>query len=80
MRERKLGIKLGEETKQKMKENNHNAKKIIILETGQIFNSGKECAEALGCHRSNPNFVCNGRIKTCKGYHLMWLEDYNKCS
>ena len=77
----KKGIKLSEQTKMKMKSNNHNSKKVICLETKKIYNSGKECAEDIGCHRSNPNFVCNGRMKTCKGYHLMWLEDYeNKCS
>ena len=66
------------ESRIKMKLNNANSKKIIVLETKQVFNSGKECAEALGCHRSNPNNVCNGKVKTCKGYHLMWLNDYNK--
>ena len=78
MSEKLKGRKINIETKQKMKENNSNSKKLIILETKEIFNSGKECAEKLGCHRSNPNFVCNGRIKTCKGYHMMWLEDYKK--
>lgn len=78
MSEKSKGRKLNEDTKRKMKENNSNSKKIIILETGEIFNSGKECAESLHCHRSNPNFVCNGRQKTCKGYHMMWLEDYKK--
>ena len=75
--QKKLGKKLSENARKNMKENNYNAKKIIVLETKQIFNSGKECAEILGCHRSNPNFACNGKIKTCKGYHLMWLDDYN---
>lgn len=78
MSEKLKGRKINIETKQKMKENNSNSKKLIILETKEIFNSGKECAEKLGCHRSNPNFVCNGRMKTCKGYHMMWLEDYKK--
>ena len=78
MSEKLKGRKINIETKQKMKEHNSNSKKLIILETKEIFNSGKECAEKLGCHRSNPNFVCNGRIKTCKGYHMMWLEDYKK--
>lgn len=78
IRQKKLGFKHNKKSKEKMKINNKNAKKIIVLETKQIFNSGKECAEALGVHRSNPNFVCNGRTKTCKGYHLMWLDDYTK--
>lgn len=78
MSQKKKGIKFSEETKQNMKKNNANAKKIIILETGQIFNSGKECAEYLGCNRCTPNFACNGIQKTCKGYHLMWLNDYNQ--
>ena len=73
-----IGIKHSEQAKKKMKENNVNAKKIIILETGQIFNSGKECAEYLNCHRSMPNVVCNGKRNTCKGYHLMWLNEYNQ--
>lgn len=63
---------------EKLKKNNANSKKIIIIETGQVFNSGKECSEFLKCHRSNPNFACNGKTKTCKGYHLMWLDEYNQ--
>ena len=77
MSEKKKGIKLSNKTRERMKTNNHNAKKIIILETKQIFNSGKECAEFLGCHRCSPNFACNGIQKTCKGFHLMWLDEYN---
>ena len=78
MSQKRKGIKISEEVRQNMKMNNANARKIIILETGEIFNSGKECAEHLKCHRSNPNFACNGRAKTCKGYHLMWLDEYNQ--
>lgn len=76
MSEKRIGVKPSENTRIKMKENNANAKKIIIIETGQIFNSGKECAEYLGCHRCSPNFACNGVQKTCKGYHMMWLDEY----
>lgn len=78
IKQKKIGYKYNENARKNMKKNNHNAKKIIILETGQVFNSGKECAEFLKCHRSNPNFACNGRTKTCKGYHLMWLDEYNQ--
>lgn len=72
------GIKFSEKAKINMKKSNANAKKIICIEKKEIYNSGKECAEKLGCHRSNPNNTCNGKQKTCKGYHLMWLEDYLK--
>lgn len=78
MSEKKKGIKFSEQTKKNMKASNYNAKKVIIIETGQIFKSGKECAEYLGCHRCSPNFACNGIQKTCKGYHLMWLDEYKK--
>lgn len=76
--EAKKGGKPSFEARKNMKEHNANAKKIIILETKQIFNSGKECAEFLGCHRCSPNFACNGIQKTCKGFHLMWLDEYNQ--
>lgn len=74
----KKGKKLSEKAKINMKKSNANAKKIIIIETKEIYNSGKELAEMLGCHRSLPNRVCNGRTKTCRGLHMMWLSDYNK--
>ena len=78
MSDKKKGMKYSIEARKNMKKHNANAKKIIILETKQIFNSGKECAEFLNCHRCSPNFACNGVQKTCKGYHLMWLDEYNQ--
>lgn len=69
---------VSEKTKEKMKISNANAKKIIILETKEVYDSGQQLAKKLGCHRSRPASVCNGRTKTCRGYHLMWLEDYKE--
>lgn len=45
---------------------------IMIVETGQIFNSIAECAKFLGCTHSNiVNYFKQG-LQTCKGYHLKY--------
>lgn len=62
----------------KFKMNNHNSKKVICLETKEIFQSGKQCAESIGCHRSNVGNCCNNKQATIKGNHYMWLDEYIK--
>lgn len=47
---------------------------ILVVETGEIFNTRKECAEALGVSRSMISNCFNGIAKTCKGLHLELID------
>lgn len=44
-------------------------KKIRCVETGQIFKSQKEAAEAMGCCHQNISNCLRGKAKTACGYH-----------
>lgn len=44
--------------------------KIRIVETGEVFNSIRECGRALGCNQSDICKCLNGGQKTCAGYHF----------
>lgn len=43
--------------------------KIRCIETGQIFNSQTEAAEAMGCCHQNISNCLRGKAKTACGYH-----------
>ena len=48
-------------------------RKIMIVETGAVYDSESECTKAIGGHVSN---VCNclaGRRHTCRGYHFEYI-------
>ena len=52
-----------------------NCKKVKCIETGQIFNSGKEAAEVMGLDASHISKVCRGKAKSHKGYHFEFVEE-----
>ena len=52
--------------------------KIIILETEQIFDKIIDCAKKLNVSKSTIHRVLCGQYKTCKGYHICYLDNYNK--
>ena len=74
----KKGHKVSEETKQKISEkmkgsNNPRAKKVLCIETGQIFNTAKEAGVWVNRDYSSICKVCNGHLKTCGGYHWQYI-------
>lgn len=44
--------------------------RIRIVETGEIFETGTDCANYLGVSKSAISSCLSGRFSTCKGYHL----------
>lgn len=44
--------------------------RILIVETGEIFETAKDCANYLGLSPSAISLCLSGQNKTCKGYHL----------
>jgi len=71
------GQKLSEETKRKigeaLKGKNLNrkdlSKKVLCVETGEIFESMHEAERKTGVHLGNISLACNGKLKTAGGYH-----------
>lgn len=54
-----------------LRDSPHNrCKRVRIVETGEVFNSVRECARFLGCEHSTISQCLNGYLKTCKGYHF----------
>lgn len=50
-------------------------KAVRVVETGEIYNSRKECAEALGVPRSSITQCIYGNYKTCgNGYHIELID------
>ena len=63
-----------EEWKQSIKRaGNPNAKKVICLETGEIFSCIKEAHEKYG---GDIGGCCRGVKKTAGGYHWMYYDEY----
>lgn len=59
---------------------NVNKTPIICLDTGEIFDSGKEASDKLGLCCSSIIKASNGRQDTCGGLHFAKLSDYeNGC-
>lgn len=52
---------------------NPNSKKVVCLETENVFTTVKEAKE--WCHGDVAQ-CCNGRSKTAGGYHWMWYKDW----
>ncbi len=50
-------------------------KKIICVETGEVFDSQKEAAERYGLNQGNLSRVCRGILQTCGGYHWRFVEE-----
>ena len=51
------------------------SKKVICLETKQVFNSIKDASE--WCH-GNVKDCCRGTTKTAGGYHWQYYDDYKR--
>ena len=48
-------------------------KSIKVIETGEIFDSIRECGRALGCNQSDICKCLNGKATHCQGYHFELL-------
>ena len=78
------GRTFSEEHKQKMKEshpdyhgNKHpRAKKVICIETGQVFGTLKEAGECYGISKESICSCCKGKRETAGGYHWKYYDEY----
>jgi len=72
------GKKHSEESKRKISEAQKNrkdqSKKVLCIETGEIFESVHEATRKTGVDFSSISRVCSGKLKTTGGYHWEYLH------
>ncbi|MBO5704523.1 MAG: GIY-YIG nuclease family protein [Alphaproteobacteria bacterium] len=51
------------------------ARKVICIDTGEIFDYIRLAAIAKNLNHRNISSVCNGRRKTCGGYHWRYVDE-----
>lgn len=73
------------EIRKKMSENSTTKIKIYCIETNKIYSSITEVCEELNLNINNTKCVTiscksfyDGNYKSCKGYHFLYAEDYEK--
>lgn len=66
----KAGKSLSKEVKQKR--NDSHKKKVLCIETGEIFKSVNEAADFAGTFHSAVSRVLKGKAKTTGGYHFAY--------
>lgn len=87
LREKNLGKKQSRETIEKRRKtleskklngyvrtNDANKKKVICIETGDIYESVKAAAESIGADPSSVTSMLKGRQKSVKGLHFEYLK------
>lgn len=52
--------------------------KVICIETGEIFNSAKECENKYSFNAKNIRRVCSGQRKTAHNYHWEYIKPKNR--
>lgn len=71
-----LNCEYSEESIKKMRDSCHSKRKIICLETEQVYNSALEIEKTLGYANANIIACCKNKLITAYGYHWAYLEDY----
>ena len=77
-RQAKLGTKVSDATKQKLRElnlgsNSPKAKKVLCIETGVTYGSVSEAGIAVGVHYSGIVKACTGKQKTAKNFTWKYI-------
>ena len=52
-------------------------KRVICLETGEVFNTATEAAKEIGVHLSTISCVCTGKCKTAKGKTFRYIDEHD---
>ena len=63
-----------EESKRKMSENSKRKKRVLCIETNIIYNTITKCSECMNISKTSISYVCNGKLKTAKGYHFKFID------
>lgn len=52
----------------------HPIRKVKVVETGEIYNSARECARAIGGSQAHVSRCLNGEYSQHKGYHFIYAD------
>lgn len=55
--------------------NSRKCKRVICIDTGEVFTSAKDAAKKAGVHFSTMSAVCLGKLKTAGGKRYCYLSD-----
>ena len=67
-----------DESKKKMSDSCKTKKKIICLETQEVFESAKEIERLKGFANTNIIACCKGKLHTAYGYTWLYYDDYEQ--
>lgn len=59
---------------ERLREAKEKGKKVLCIETGNIYDSVAEAARQTGANRRHIACVCHGQRKTCGGYHWQFVQ------
>ena len=68
------GKKHTEESKMKMSQNHHAKRKVVCVDTGEVFDSITIAANAKGINSRHISEVCTGKLKTTGGLRWEYYE------
>ena len=75
---KKINIQNEANIKAEGKLNSRHCKPVICLETGEVFSSVTDAAEAIGCAPNNLSTHLTGKLRTVKGKHFCYLSRVNE--
>ena len=75
---KKINIQHEANINAKGKMNSKHCKPVICLETGEVFTSVIDAAEAIGAHHTNLSQHLNGKLRHIKGKHFCYLSRVNE--
>ena len=75
---KKINIQNEANINAKGKMNSKHCKPVICLETGEVFTSVIDAAEAIGAHQTNLSQHLNGKLRHVKGKHFCYLSRVNE--
>lgn len=75
------GRKMSEEAKVKMRKNNGRKRKVVNVDTGEVFDSLREAAESVDRNKSGISNACRReKGDRCGGYRWSYLDGYQAAS
>ena len=78
MKKNTINIQNEANIKAEGKRNCHRCKPIICIETGEVFSSGVDAAEKIGCTESAVSAHLCGKSRSVKGKHFCYLSRVNE--
>ena len=69
------GRKMSDDAKRKISENNARKRKVINLDTGEVFDTLQSASEFVGKNKSGISNACRGAQSMCGGYRWAYLDE-----